>query len=393
MSKTPRGFGIVYQPSYRDKKTGEIKTQAVYWLQYFRAGKRIRESSETTDERLALRLLKQRQGELAAGRPTGPDINKTMFEDMVVMVTNDYRANKFRSINRLGDAIEHLREFFGDYKAIEITSDRVTAYVTYRQGRGAANATVNIELAALSKMFTLAIIAGKAATKPHISKLATNNARKGFFEREQLETVLPHLPSYLKPVVISAYITGWRLHDEILTRQRHHVDLKANWLRLEPGESKNNDGRNFPLTPELAEVLRQQVEYTEALQRAEGKIIPWLFHRDGKPIKNFRKAWLTALVKAGLGTEIRDTKGRLIKKTGNRIPHDFRRTAVRNLERAGVSRSDAMNMVGHKTEAIYRRYAISDEKSLKEAGLKLASLEAIPANPTWSRFGQGHGVK
>lgn len=67
--------------------------------------------------------------------------------------------------------------------------------------------------------------------------------------------------------------------------------------------------------------------------------------------------------------------GKLIKKVVNRIPHDFRRTAVRNLERAGVSRSDAMNMVGHKTEAIYRRYAISDEKSLKEAGAKLAVLE------------------
>lgn len=63
--------------------------------------------------------------------------------------------------------------------------------------------------------------------------------------------------------------------------------------------------------------------------------------------------------------------GKLIKKVVNRIPHDFRRTAVRNLERAGVSRSDAMNMVGHKTEAIYRRYAISDEKSLKEAGAQV----------------------
>ena len=44
---------------------------------------------------------------------------------------------------------------------------------------------------------------------------------------------------------------------------------------------------------------------------------------------------------------------------------------VRNLERAGVSRSDAMKMVGHKTEAIYRRYAIADEKSMKEAAEKL----------------------
>jgi integrase len=70
---------------------------------------------------------------------------------------------------------------------------------------------------------------------------------------------------------------------------------------------------------------------------------------------------------AGLGTEIRSADGKLIKKIGNRIPHDFRRTAVRNLERAGVSRSDAMKMVGHKTESNYRRYAIADEKSMNEA--------------------------
>jgi hypothetical protein len=217
--------------------------------------------------------------------------------------------------------------------------------------------------------------AGKAAGKPYIGKLETNNARKGFFEREQFEPVVRHFPGYLKAVAETAYITGWRVHDELLTRERKHVDLKAGWLRLEPGESKNRDGRNFPLTPRLREVLQRQIEYTEALQRAEGRIIPWLFHRDGKPIKNFRRAWLTACVAAGLGSEVRDTRGKLVKKIANRIPHDFRRTAVRNFERAGVSRSDAMNMVGHKTEAIYRRYAISDEKSLKEAGAKLAMLE------------------
>jgi hypothetical protein len=124
----------------------------------------------------------------------------------------------------------------------------------------------------------------------------------------------------------------------------------------------------------LREVLRAQIERTEALQRAEGKIIRWLFHRDGTPIKSFRRAWITACGKGGLGTEVRTDAGKLVKKIASRIPHDFRRTAVRNLERAGVSRSDAMAMVGHQTEAIYRRYAISDENSLKEAGVKLAAL-------------------
>ena len=54
--------------------------------------------------------------------------------------------------------------------------------------------------------------------------------------------------------------------------------------------------------------------------------------------------------------------------------HDFRRTAVRNLERAGVPRSVAMAMVGHKTESIYRRYAIVDEQMHREAAEKLGAF-------------------
>ena len=76
----------------------------------------------------------------------------------------------------------------------------------------------------------------------------------------------------------------------------------------------------------------------------------------------------------GFGKRITDTHGRVIKAIAERIPHDFRRTAVRNLERAGVPRSAAMKMVGHKTQAIYSRYAIADEGMLKDAAIKLEQL-------------------
>jgi integrase len=165
--------------------------------------------------------------------------------------------------------------------------------------------------------------------------------------------------------VITAYITGWRVHDEILTRQKHHLDLKAGWLRLDPGETKNNEGRMFPLTPMLREALEQQLGKTELLQKANGAIIPWLFHRNGKPIKTFRRSWITACKAAGVP---------------GKIPHDFRRTAVRNLERAGVPRSAAMKMVGHKTQSIYSRYAIADEGMLKDAAQKLARLHESDDN-------------
>jgi integrase len=145
------------------------------------------------------------------------------------------------------------------------------------------------------------------------------------------------------------------------------VDLTNGWLRLEPGETKNGDGRNFPLTEELREVLESHITKTRELELRTGTIIPWLFHRSGEPIRNFRRAWVTACTRASVP---------------GRIRHDFRRTACRDLERMGISRSAAMKMVGHKTEAIYRRYAIADEVALKEAAAKMDTARQKSADRT-----------
>jgi Phage integrase family len=372
MDQNMRGMGRVYQPSWIDKKTGEKRVAPTWWISYSVRGKLVRQSAQSSKESAAKKLLKKRLGEAALGKPVGPDIEKTTFEDMAAMIVTDYKANGRRSLARLEDAITHLREFFGGYRAVEITGDIVTAYVTFRQEQKAANSTINNELAALSRMFTLGIRSNKVAVKPYIGKLAVNNTRKGFFEWEQFSPVLKNLPEDLQPAIETAYICGWRIHDEIFTRQKCHADMKGRgWLRLDPNECKNDEGRNFPFTARLREIIEKQLDHTRALEKATGRIIPWLFHRDGRPIKTFRRSWITACVKAGLGTEIRSANGKLIKKIAARIPHDFRRTAVRNLERAGVSRSDAMKMVGHRTESIYRRYAIADERSMKEAAEKL----------------------
>jgi site-specific recombinase XerD len=373
-------MGGVYRPSYKSK-TGEKITSPTWWIYYNHNGKQLKENSRSAKESDAWRLLKKRHGEISAGKPVGPDVQRTTFEDLQEMLVNDYKANGRRSLKDTRNAIAHLRSFFGDSRVIEITGDRVTAYVAYRQDEKAASSTINGELSALNRMFVLAIRAGKAAQKPYIAKLHLQNARKGFFEAEQFAAVLCHLPDDVKPVAVTAYVTGWRVHDEILTRQKHHLDLKAGWLRLEPNETKNNEGRMFPLTPMLREALERQVQKTEALQREKGVIIPWLFHREGKPIKAFRRSWITACVAAGFGRRILDTDGKLIKAVADRIPHDFRRTAVRNLERAGVSRSPAMKMVGHKTQSIYSRYAIADEGMLKDAAQKLAVLHEADQAP------------
>jgi integrase len=363
--KQARGLGLIYQPIYLDKRTGERKTAATWWIQYSVRGKRFRESSGSSNRADAVKLLKRRIGEAGQGRTTGPQAEKTRFEHLTQMLIDDYRSNERRSLKRIKISVRHLLAFFGDEFAMDITGDRIASYITYRLDEKAAPATINRELAALKRAFRLGEDVGKVIQRPAVSMLREDNRRKGFFEAEEYRALLEHLPEELKPVIQTAYVTGWRITSEILTRQRHHVNLEAGWLRLDPGETKNGEGRNFPLTPELRDILEEIIEKTRELEQAKGRIIPWLFHREGGPIRDFRGAWAAACNGAGI-----------VK----RIPHDFRRTAVRNLERAGVPRSAAMAMVGHRTEAIYRRYAIADEAMLKEGALKLAAFHETEKN-------------
>jgi integrase len=235
----------------------------------------------------------------------------------------------------------------------------LSAYAVRRQEQGKARATIGYELAILRRAFNLAVQGNVVPRRPPFPSLSVNNARRGFFEPAELEALLVHLKQELRGMLRFAYLTGWRIPSEVLTLQWDQVDLEAGVVRLEPGTTKNSDGRTFPLDvlPALVEVLRSQRAYTDVYDQVEGKPVPWVFHRAGRPIKDFREAWERACEKA---------------KLARRIPHDFRRSAVRNLERAGVPRSVAMKLTGHKTEAVYRRYAIVSESDLREGVAKLA---------------------
>jgi len=181
------------------------------------------------------------------------------------------------------------------------------------------------------------------------------------FEPAQVEAVKRHLPVALKPLLTFGAITGWRLR-EVLRLTWAQVDFAAATVRLEPGTTKNRLGRMFPFTPQLRALLEAQRAHTETTGRQRERIIPWVFHRREEPIKDFRGAWKAACEAAGV-------PGRLF--------HDLRRTAVRNLERAGVPRSVAMLMTGHKTESVYRRYAIVSEADLHHAAEQLHAATGI----------------
>jgi integrase len=139
-------------------------------------------------------------------------------------------------------------------------------------------AQINRELATLKRIFNLARQSGKVLHVPHIPMLREDNVRRGFFEPEQYQSLLNHLPEVLQSIVTFAYITGWRIASEVLPLQWRQIDFDASEVRLEAGTTKNGEGRVFPMTRDLRALLKAQNAQREALA-TKGVIVPWVFFR------------------------------------------------------------------------------------------------------------------
>jgi integrase len=170
------------------------------------------------------------------------------------------------------------------------------------------------------------------------------------------------LPIHLRGIAAFASITGWRTPSEILPLAWRQVDLQAGEVRLDPGTTKNGEGRVFPITGELRRVFEAQQTLTRPLVTAARPPRFVFCYVTGKKAgrrvteSGFNKAWRIARTQAGCP---------------DRIPHDFRRTAVRNLVRAGVPERVAMQLTGHKTRAVFERYNIVNAGDLSDAGHRL----------------------
>jgi integrase len=210
-------------------------------------------------------------------------------------------------------------------------------------------------------MLRLAHENNKLLRLPVIRKLKERAPRQGFFEREEYEAVRRHLQPDHQVAVAIAHTYGWRMQSEVLTLERRQIDFEVGTIRLDPGTTKNDEGRVVYLTPELMSFLAAQLERVRALEREMGSILPYLFphlrgpHK-GKRIQDFKRAWKTACVKAGCLGMLR---------------HDFRRTAVRNMVNVGVPERVAMKVTGHKTRNVFDRYHIVTPSDLQEVARKL----------------------
>lgn len=370
----------------------ELRTSPVWWIKYVRAGKAYAESSESELKGEAKALLQQREGDIVNGKPVTPKIGRLKYEEAATDLLNDYRTNKKRSLVVVERRItKHLTPFFEGRRMANITTSDVRTYILRRQTedtvlvkkahtvmledgteqsipearRPASNAEINRELALLKRMFSLALQAGKLLHRPYIPMLKENNVRTGFFEPDQLASTLAHLPLEIQPVITFAAITGWRIASEVLPLEWRHVDFAGGEVRLDAHTTKNGEGRTFPMTADLRRLLEAQQAEHKRLKKA-GNIFPEVFWRmvaerrggekKPKPITTFHGAWKRACRLAGCP---------------GRLPHDLRRTAVRNLVRAGIPERVAMQMTGHKTRSVFERYNIVSDGDLRDAARRL----------------------
>ncbi|MGD0950027.1 MAG: tyrosine-type recombinase/integrase [Candidatus Binatia bacterium] len=360
-------MGMIYRRR-RKRPDGTVIEGETWWIKYYANGRAHRESAETASEKEARQLLKLREGDVARGVPHVPRTTRVRCKELTDDVIRDYRVNGKRSLEDAKRRIvKHLVPFFGERRAAAITTADIQQYTEQRQGAGASNGEINRELSLLRRAFNLGARAGKVLRPPYVPMLKEDNVRTGFFERAQFEDVRAQLPADIQPVVHFAYLTGWRVPSEVQPLQWRQVDFHAGTVRLKAGSTKNGEAREFPFTAELRALLEQQRAHTDQVQREQGRIIPYVFHRQGKPILYFKDAWESACKAAGCPGMIR---------------HDFRRTAVRNLVRAGIPERVAMTMTGHKTRSVFERYNIVSPGDLRDAARRLDEAAGTTAGTT-----------
>jgi integrase len=363
------------------------KRGKTFWIKYYRNGKPYYESAKSKKETDARKLLKKREGEISQGKLPGVYFDGVRFDELAEDFLADCRINQMKSVKRAELSVRHLREYFEGLRVTQITTPRVQVYIEQRlmwkRGKcgqcektflanqveniddpscpychsrdvlvkGATNATINRELAALKRMLNLGAqqTPPKVDRVPYIPMLKENNTRKGFFEHGDFLALRDALPDYLKGFVTFGYKTGWRM-SEIAGLTWDRVDLENGIVRLEVGETKNDEARTVYLDDELRKVFHRQREAQKQAQTLTPFVFPSVYGNG--PIRQFYKAWATACEKAGVG---------------KRLFHDFRRTAVRNMVRSGTPEAVAMKISGHKTREVFERYNIVNNADLRLA--------------------------
>jgi integrase len=318
------------------------KRSRFWWYQIHVHGHVVRKSTGQTDQRKARDVLRTVIERIGAGSylPTESEIT---FAEIAAGYLHDFEVNGNRSLVDAKRNVKALSVHFGGLRALDIRQTKIRAYVAARRAHGLANASINRELAALRRMFSLAIEHEVLSRGPKIKLLKEDNVRRNFLQPADFDAIRGHLPDYLQDALSWLYLCGGRKNEMVSLKWR---DVGEGEVTIRGENTKNGRSRTIPLVGELHEII----ERARANRRLD---CPFVFHRNGKTLGDFKKAWAKARVASGY-------QGVWV--------HDLRRSAARNLVRTpGVSMHAAMAVTGHVTASMFRRYDIQDTADVADA--------------------------
>jgi integrase len=328
----------------RERGTGGLIKIAgcKYWYaQFYQGGKQRRVSTKTAVKAVAQGILRNLMVVRDHGKPFVGDLKKLRYEHLRTMLLDSYRMKEHKSLQVLANGEETiwplsaLDKFYEGKYATQITTESARQFVKARQAEGTGNAAINRSLGLLRRMLNLAKDEGRIPSVPKIHFLKEPSPRKGFLELPKFNELLSHIPANLKPLIVFLYYCGVRM-GEALQVDWSQVDLTHGVIELEREQTKTSEPRIVPLPAVLVEMLK-------GIEPKEGTVF------DGTGL---RSAWEKAVMEAGVP---------------DLTVHDMRRSAIRNLVRAGVSEQVAMRISGHRSRSIFARYNIVSQTDVLEA--------------------------
>ncbi len=292
--------------------------------------------------KLQARLLdEQRMGAIAAS-------TKVKIGSLLELMEQDFLLEGKKSWSHVqGRWKQHLKRFFADIYASELTTDSIKRYILLRQRRGVAGTTINRELSVIERMMHL----GERTTPPlvrgvpHFPKFKDAPARTGFLEQAEYDILRQHATELWLRALLAAYYTHGFRKSELLHLLVRQVSLLDGTINLPAGGTKNGMARCVAMTSEVRTLVAALIHGKKPDDH--------VFTRaNGEPVRDFRAAWRNLFVAAGLEP---------------RRLHDMRRGAVRNAIRRHVDRDTVKKMSGHLTDDVFSRYNIQATDDMRNA--------------------------
>ncbi|HEY6444630.1 MAG TPA: tyrosine-type recombinase/integrase [Candidatus Acidoferrales bacterium] len=332
-----------------------------FYIRYYASdGRQIQEAVGSHVKEVAERLLQQRLGERGLGIKPAQDVKILRYEKIRDAFVEEHTDATFSSAK---SNINHLDDFFAEMSVLEIDTDAIRRFIKRKREQGLSDPSIRRILVDLRAMFNQAKREGKIrhSDVPYFPMPADSKPRKGFLAPDQFVTLLKHIPKRLQPVVKFSYATGCRIG---ATKKITWNMVARDYSEIElPGEiTKTGEPLTLPLAGPLAEVATT---------------LKKIFRDESKPVfdvRDLRYSWYKACAASGFG--VYNSKTRVYR--GLQL-HDFRRSAARNLIRAGVDRGTAMSITGHRTESVFERYNITDAADRKDALIRVGQYNSRQA--------------